>query len=148
MTTTKKTPTVTRVLEFDAAHRVLNHESKCANLHGHRYKVEITAQAQHLDDIGRVIDFSVLKSHVGGWLDENWDHNTIVSSEDERTIECLIMMPRKKHPWIAPWNPTAENMALHLLHVTCPALLGGLGVLVTKVVVWETPNCSAEAVLG
>lgn len=49
--------TVTRVLEFDAGHRVVNHESKCATLHGHRYKVEIVAAAPGLDSLGRVIDF-------------------------------------------------------------------------------------------
>lgn len=141
-------PTVTRILEFDAAHRVLGHESKCANLHGHRYKVEITARAEALDGIGRVIDFSVLKAKVGGWIDDKWDHNVILCDDDQRTIECAIMMPRVKDPYCMATNPTAENMASYLLEVVCPFVLVGTGVIVTKVVVWETPNCSAEATLG
>src|SRR5262249_14498003 len=61
-TDTKTGPvTCTRLLQFDAGHRVYQHEGKCANLHGHRYTAEITAQAEALDKIGRVIDFSVLK---------------------------------------------------------------------------------------
>lgn len=138
------TPTVTRILEFDAAHRVVNHESKCATLHGHRYKVEIVAHGP-LDDIGRVIDFSVLKEKVGGWLDENWDHNSIVFKDDVVTLTALRSMPRKKEPWVADWNPTAENMATFLISSLCPAVLLGTDVKVIKVVVWETPNCKAEA---
>ena len=29
--------TVTRIFEFDAAHRVMNEKVKCFNLHGHRF---------------------------------------------------------------------------------------------------------------
>lgn len=134
----------TRVLEFDAAHRVVNHESKCATLHGHRYKCEFTAQGD-LDGIGRVIDFSVLKAKIGTWLDEHWDHTTIVFFDDKETIQALMSMPRYKEPYVTAWNPTAENMADFLLNTLCPSLLGGSGVVVTKVRVYETPNCYADA---
>jgi 6-pyruvoyltetrahydropterin/6-carboxytetrahydropterin synthase len=139
---------VTRKLEFDAGHRVMNHESKCATLHGHRYVVEITAEAQSLDNVGRIIDFSVLKDKIGTWLDTNWDHNVIIYDKDSDTLKALRWIPRKKEPWAAPWNPTAENMARHLLIVVCPTELKGTGVMVTKVRVHETPNCYADAVLN
>lgn len=141
-----KQPTCSRILEFDAGHRVHNHESKCATLHGHRYRCEFTAQGT-LDSIGRVIDFSVLKERIGSWLDEHWDHNVIVFEHDVETIVALSSIPRKKEPWVAPFNPTAENMAQYLLDEVCPKVLSGTGVSVTKVVVWETPNCFAEASL-
>lgn len=140
-----KIPSVTRLLEFDAGHRVVNHESKCATLHGHRYKVEITAEATVLDEIGRVIDFSVLKERVGEWLDLYWDHNVILWDKDASTIKALNDCPRKKDPWIAPFNPTAENMADYLLRHVCPQELKYSGVTVTHVRVWETPNCYADA---
>lgn len=139
--------TITRKLEFDAGHRVMNHESKCATLHGHRYTVWITATAPKLDSIGRVIDFSVLKSTIGTWLDLHWDHNTLVFHEDDKTIAALLQMPRKKEPFICDFNPTAENMANYLLRVICPKMLQGTGITVTKVRVDETPNCFAEAAL-
>ena len=59
----------TRRLEFDAAHRVLRHESKCATLHGHRYRVDIEVSAPKPDSAGRAVDFSVLKTIIGGWID-------------------------------------------------------------------------------
>lgn len=139
--------TITRKLEFDAGHRVMNHESKCATLHGHRYVVEVTATAPELDSIGRVIDFSVLKERFGTWLDEKWDHNVIVFDEDQEVVTALRRMPRKKEPWVAPFNPTAENMARHLLEQVSPRLFADTSVTVTKVRVWETPNCFAEASL-
>ena len=43
--------TCTRLLAWDAAHRIPRHESKCAALHGHRYTAEITCAAEALDDI-------------------------------------------------------------------------------------------------
>jgi 6-pyruvoyltetrahydropterin/6-carboxytetrahydropterin synthase len=139
--------TITRKLEFDAGHRVMNHEAKCATLHGHRYVVEVTATAPDLDALGRVIDFSVLKQKIGEWLDEHWDHNVILFQEDLAVIKALKNIPRKKEPWVGPFNPTAENMADHLLKVVCPTVLVGTNVMVLKVVVWETPNCRAEATL-
>ncbi|MFI5342852.1 MAG: 6-pyruvoyl trahydropterin synthase family protein [Chlamydiales bacterium] len=139
---------ITRKLEFDAGHRVMNHESKCATLHGHRYVIEITAEADALDSIGRVIDFSVLKARIGTWIDENWDHNVIIFHEDKETLAALCSIPRKKEPWVAHWNPTAENMAEYLLSVVCPLKLFATGVLVTKVRVWETPNCYADSTLS
>jgi len=139
--------TCTRIIEFDAAHRVMNHESKCATLHGHRYKVEIFAEAPELDSIGRVIDFSVLKEKVGGWVDNFWDHNSIICSEDRKTINALMSIPRKKDVFIAEFNPTAENMADYLLNDVCPKLLANSGIIVSKIRIYETPNCFSEATL-
>jgi len=136
-----------RSLEFDAAHRVVNHESKCATLHGHRYKVEIHATCSDLDSIGRVVDFSVIKETIGQWIDEQWDHTSIIYSLDVQTLEALQKIPQKKPPFILDQNPTAENMALYLLHVVCPTLLSTYGITVYEVVMWETPNCKATASL-
>jgi 6-pyruvoyltetrahydropterin/6-carboxytetrahydropterin synthase len=142
-----KPATVMRKIEFDAAHRVLNHESKCANLHGHRYVVEIHARAPALDSIGRVIDFSCLKREIGGWIDEHWDHTTILNGKDAELLDALECVKKNKPIYGMNENPTAENMASHLLKEVCPNLMGRHGVEVFKIVVWETPNCFAEAEL-
>lgn len=34
---------------FDAAPRILGHPGKCAYLHGHAYRFEVTVSAEHLD---------------------------------------------------------------------------------------------------
>lgn len=138
--------TCTRRIQFCAGHRVMGHEGKCRNLHGHNYVVFVTAQADELDSVGRVIDFSVLKEKVGGWIDEHWDHGFVLWHEDYEAIAAVTYSPDQKVAFM-PTNPTAENMADYLLRNACPIVLKGTGVVVTKVVVWETENCYAEATL-
>lgn len=141
-----KPVTCTRRLEFDAAHRVPRHESKCRTLHGHRYVVEITAQADHggLDACGRVIDFGVLKERVGGWLDREWDHTTLVDgTQDAALADFLDAQGYPKRVVRLDGPPTAEVMAQVILH-RADTLLAGSGVSVVKVRLYETPNCYAE----
>jgi 6-pyruvoyltetrahydropterin/6-carboxytetrahydropterin synthase len=51
------------------------------------------------------------------------------------------------HVWVAPFNPTAENMARYLLEVVGPAILKDTNVQLVSVRVEETPKCCAEAKL-
>lgn len=145
----------TRRIQFCAGHRVMGHESKCAHLHGHNYVVEITAVAE-LDSIGRVIDFSVLKELVGGWIETNWDHGFILNQLDHTAKTALnyfseIMSSKtsefKQKIYFIPNNPTAENMAVYLLETICPTLVSNLGIVITKIVLHETENCKAEATI-
>lgn len=138
---------ITKEIQFDAGHRVHLHESKCRTLHGHRYRVEIFARAKTLDEIGRVIDFSEIKKRVGSWIDNFWDHNTLVYEKDVKTIDALKSIPRAKEPFICKFNPTAENMAHYLLHEICRDLFKGSDIEIFKVRLWETPTCSAEVKL-
>lgn len=131
-----------RILKFDAAHRVVNHESKCSTIHGHEYKAEIFAESQNLDWIGRVIDFSVIKELVGHWIDVHWDHNIIIYDKDPN-LPFIQACEGAKKPFISDFNPTAENMASYLLKKSNQLLLFK-GVKVTKIKLWETQNCFVE----
>lgn len=133
-----------RKIHFCAGHRVFNHESKCATIHGHNYNAFFYAEANDLDCIGRVIDFSVLKEKLGTWIDVNWDHTFILFKDDIETIELLGKAPGKKPLFIMETNPTAENMALFLIHKICPILFENTGVKVTRIVLYETENCFVE----
>lgn len=136
--------TATRRLRFDAGHRVLGHEGKCAQPHGHGYEVEVTAEGfDGLDDLGRVVDFSVLKGRLGAWLDAEWDHGFLIYERDAELLVALSAVKGAK-VYVAPWNPTAENIAAFLLGLA-GVLLAGTGVEVVRVRVDETPNCYAEA---
>lgn len=142
--------TCTRRIQFCAGHRVYGHESKCANLHGHNYVAMVTAAAECLDGIGRVIDFSVLKDRVGGWIDDNWDHGMVLWVNDKATIDAVSGLAGtcngSQKLFLLPTNPTAENMAEHLVTQVCPVLLRGTGVVVESVELWETENCKATYV--
>lgn len=131
--------TCTRILEFDAAHRLVDHESLCAHLHGHRYRAEVECAAP-LDNIGRVVDFSVIKARVGGWVAEHWDHAAIVNAEDAALLGLLDGIGERRVYRLAG-NPTAENIATELMRVASPMLAP---IRVVRVRIWETPNCFAE----
>jgi len=137
--------TITRKLWFSAGHRVWGHENVCSNLHGHNYEVHLTATARNLDPVGRVVDFSVLKDLFNNWLNANWDHGFLYYSLDRELSrafqrEELITMKTYR----CPFNPTAEEMAKHLLDLG-PEILSGTEVQLIRVKIFETPNCWAEA---
>lgn len=141
-----KTITCTRRLTFCAGHRVYGHESKCAQPHGHNYVVHVTAEAEKLDRVGRVIDFSVLKERVGGWIETNWDHGFLLCEADVSLRAALAGNGGFKL-FVLKENPTAENLADFLLRVVCPDVLRDTNVVVVRVRVEETENCYAEAKL-
>ncbi len=126
-------------------HRLLDHEGECKNLHGHNYSVIIHASAPQLDHLGRVIDFSVLKERIGGWLKKNWDHGFTRAQNDDLVAKALEITQSKE--FVLDCNPTAENLARYLLTTVCPDVLADTNVTVTKIVLWETENCGAECTL-
>jgi 6-pyruvoyltetrahydropterin/6-carboxytetrahydropterin synthase len=140
--------TVTRYHDFCAGHRVVGHESKCKNLHGHNYRVhfEVAPDVEHLgfnnglDNVGRVVDFSVIKTTLCQWLEDNWDHKMILWEQDPYCSELVF----EDSVVEVPFNPTAENMAWYLVEVVAPPLLMKLGVQLIAVTIEETRKCSVR----
>ena len=143
--------TCTRKIRWEAGHRIMGHESKCAHLHGHSYCAEVTARAidpdaAETDDIGRVVDFGVLKARLGAWIDRHWDHGFILQHKDLEARAAMEAMQEQKT--YAMWDPpTAERLADHLLRRVAPALFEGTDIRIVKVTVHETANCFATAEL-
>ena len=137
---------VMRRIRFCAGHRLLGHEGKCAALHGHNYTAEFHVTASTVDDVGRVIDFAELKSQLKSWIDDHWDHGFVLWDQDTEAIKAIRSVEPNKL-FLLPVNPTAEHLAEYLLRQVCPERLGPLGVLCTRVILWETDEASAEAAL-
>ena len=140
----------TRRLEWDAMHRIPGHEGNCKAYHGHRYAVEITCCAPGLDNLGRIIDFSVIKQEVGGWIDTHFDHTAIFQKDDTDEAVAAIATANErmgKPVYYLDGPPTAENVALELAKVST-ALLKPYGIEVVAIRVWETPNSSATWTLA
>lgn len=55
---------------FAAAHRLVNYQGDCENLHGHNWHVEVTVAARELDTAGLGLDFKVLKRQTKELLGE------------------------------------------------------------------------------
>jgi len=127
----------------------MGHEGKCRNLHGHDYTVEVEVVVKGgfgLDSLGRVIDFGVVKDLVGSWIDQHLDHGFVLNVLDHEARAAMDAVEGQKL-YLLNCNPTAENLAQHLLVEVCPELLAGTRVRATAVTVWETPNCIATAAL-
>ena len=138
--------TATRYHDFSCGHRVYGHESACAHLHGHNYRVHFTVRpvVAELDSVGRVLDFSAIKSRLCQWLEDNWDHRFLVYEQDPWGNALHALDPTVVR---VPFNPTAELMAEHLLYVVGPQQLAGTGCTLQSVVVEETRKCRAESFL-
>ena len=135
---------ITRRFEIDYGHRLLNHDGKCRSFHGHRGVFEVTVTASALDEVGRVVDFSVLKGILGGWLDEHWDHAMIVETQDPAVVFLKDDACERGTKFVVlPFPPSAENLAMHFLVVARAALPETLHV--ESVRMYETPNCWADA---
>jgi 6-pyruvoyltetrahydropterin/6-carboxytetrahydropterin synthase len=137
--------TVKRYHDCSFGHRVVGHEGACAHIHGHNYRIWFTCASAQLDQIGRVIDFSVIKTLLCEWLEANWDHR-FVAWEHDPMLEGLRALDPEGVVSV-PFNPTAEDLAAHLLEVVGPTALAGTGVVLVKVKVEETRKCSAMAEL-
>jgi len=135
-----------RYHDISVGHRVYQHESKCAHLHGHNYRIHFSVAADEtLDSIGRVLDFSVIKSQLCMWLEDYWDHKFLVWEKDPWSVTLRALDPTVV---LVPFNPTAENMAGYLADVIAPRALEGSGCYVTEVRVEETRKCSATYSTG
>ena len=146
--------TAERYHDISTGHRVTGHETKCRHLHGHNYRIHFCCEAEDLDTVGRVIDFSVIKEKLCMWVENNWDHkflawehdpvmreaaklmNSYASDEDDSLFNGSLVF--------VPFNPTAENMAQHLVEVVGPLQLDGTGVKLVSVRIEETAKCSAS----
>lgn len=140
---------VLRRIRFCAGHRLVGHGGKCENLHGHNYIADIWVRAQGIDPVGRVVDFAELKRLFKGWIDQHWDHGFIVFDQDQETIRAVQSVTPHKI-YLLPDNPTAENIARHLLEIVGPKLLAGLPgyqLQITRVAIWETDDTCAEVSL-
>ncbi len=127
---------IAKEFEFDAAHRLYEYEGKCANIHGHRYKAEIMIKGKELTYQGILIDFGDLKTIIGKWIDDNWDHALLLNSLD-KLLQGLC--DDTKHYMFMDINPTAEAMAKELYEIADRDFPDQIA----QVTIWETPTSRA-----
>lgn len=135
-----------RAFYFDAAHRVVGHEGKCRNLHGHRYRVEAHFTSQKLDHLGMVVDFGVLRERLGKWVADHWDHAVILFDKDGELGEAIASVT-DQNIYYLPYNPTAENLCRYLAEKIVPTLFAELEIRCVKLILSESPETSCQIIL-
>lgn len=150
--------TITRIFEFDSAHRVMNEKVKCFNLHGHRWKVEATFSYSDMSELGYAIDFKEIKRLVGDFIDTYFDHATILNPMDKDLIKLcedngwkMWLMGLGKH-LEEDVNPSAENIASELFYIIRTMFYGNpYKISLENIRLYETPNCwvdTSSAIYG
>lgn len=129
---------VIKTFDFCAGHRLQHHESKCRHLHGHNWRVKVSVYGHELDQCGRLIDFSVIKDRVKGWVDANLDHGFILQCEDTEALAAVRLVKGQKL-FMMTEPPTAENIARLILAHARPLLATDH----VEVSVMETPTSEA-----
>ena len=142
--------TITRKLEFDAGHRIPDHKSQCRNLHGHRYTLLITLVGTVISQEGQsnngmVMDFSAVKALANAHLVDVWDHAFLVYAGDTAVRQFLDSLPGHKTV-VLDCIPTVENLARVAFDILSGVFLDRYsnGLALSKVTLYETPNCWAE----
>ena len=88
---------VRKRIEISAAHKLnLSYESKCENLHGHNWIIDVYLRSETLDEDGMVMDFT----HIKRAIRDKFDHKVINDVVD--------------------FNPTAENLAKYICDCFSP----------------------------
>lgn len=118
-------PTWTLNTEFniEAAHRIEGYDGKCGRMHGHRYKVRLSARSEklhpskYLKDPEMVCDFRELKWAAKDGEKGGLDHTVLNEKMEE--------------------NPTAERIAQFIHTETRKRIPEHIEL---KVTVWETED--------
>jgi 6-pyruvoyltetrahydropterin/6-carboxytetrahydropterin synthase len=113
------------VTQFEAAHRLQGDFGPAARLHGHTYRVEVSVHGDDLRADGTLCDIALLQTLVQAAIDPLHYRNL-----DETDA-------------FAGKNSTAEQVALYLFERVAPEL-GGQGLAMMAVTVWESPQAFAR----
>lgn len=123
-------------VQIDTSHRLLHYKGKCANLHGHRWKVEVWMEGEPDPATQILIDYTLIKQVIG-----KYDHQ-IILNQDDPMVPCI----RKFNPVITtPGDPTSELIASIIredLYAVCRDQ--GIKATIPKIRVWESPTSCAE----
>ena len=126
---------------FDSAHFLAGYNGKCANIHGHRWTLEVAVESGELisdgEKRGMIIDFGDLKKAVRA-LADSFDHALIYEEGSLRAATVAALNEEGFRLIAVDFRPTAENFARFFF-----GKLAAEGLPVSSVTVYETPeNCA------
>ena len=128
---------ITRILRFNAAHRVHNpalSESENARLfgkcnnpnwHGHNYTLEVSVKGAVDPRTGYVVDLGELRDVV---------EREVIDKTDHRNFNIDV-------PYMQGIIPTTENIVVAMWNIIAPAVLPAT---LVRLRLWETENNYAE----
>ena len=110
---------LTRDFAFEAAHRLpmVPPEHRCARMHGHSFRVEVTISGEVDERMGWLVDFDRITRVVEPLIERELDHRTLndVTGLENPTSEMLC-------GWLwARLAPLLPGLIAITVHETCTA---------------------------
>ena len=116
------------VTKFAAAHQLTMVGSKCENMHGHNWKVEVYVTGEDTDDAGVLMDFGIIKKHV----------REIMSMLDHKYLNELDYFQNSQ--------PSSENIA-YFVATELQKRIDNQSVSLSKVTAWESDDAAATYIV-
>jgi len=116
------------ITKFAAAHQLAMVGSKCENLHGHNWKIEVYVSGENTDSAGVLLDFGVIKKHV----------RDIMSLLDHKYLNELEDFQKKQ--------PSSENIA-YFVATELQKRIENQTVHVSRVSAWESDDACATYIV-
>jgi len=113
------------VTRFAAAHQLRMVASKCENLHGHNWKIEVCVHGKTLDQSGVVMDFGVIKAHVREII--------------QRLDHCFL----NELEWFGGQRPPSSENIARFIAEQLAEQLADAPVQVASVSAWESDDACA-----
>lgn len=104
---------VTKIIDFPAAHANTHHDGHCSNVHGHTWTLEITCRGRVNSDesspaFGMVVDFSEIKAAYQALVEPFVEHQFL--------NDTIPTLPEYTTEHIAAWIWARLRPALPTLH--------------------------------
>jgi 6-pyruvoyltetrahydropterin/6-carboxytetrahydropterin synthase len=116
------------VTRFAAAHRLTMVGSKCENMHGHNWKIEVILTGENLDEAGVVMDFGDIKTRL----------REIIGRLDHQYLNELAIFQDRQ--------PTSERIAAYIAAELQQAIPQP-AVRVSRVSAWESEDACATFIV-
>ena len=123
---------------FDSAHFLKDYNGKCANIHGHRWSVEVEIYSDTIQNEGSfrgmIVDFGDLKRDLKEIADY-LDHSLIIEKGSLKQNTLNALLDENFRIIEIDFRPTAENLAKYIFDKMTEK-----GYKVKMTAVYETPD--------
>ena len=116
------------VTRFAAAHQLTMVGSKCENMHGHNWRIEVYVTGDKLNAGGVLVDFGEIKAHLAAVM-KKLDHKFLNELE-----------------YFSDGNPSSENIA-YFVAAELQTRMDNSSARVKKVTAWESDDACATYVV-
>ncbi len=117
------------VTRFAAAHQLTMVGSKCENMHGHNWRIEVYVTGEKLNAGGVLVDFGEIKAHLAEVM-KKLDHKFLNELE-----------------YFSDGNPSSENIA-YFVAKELQTRMDNTSARVSKVTAWESDDACATYIVN